>query len=361
MSVVVESEPGSGLRRPIVYRPESAVFWVYLSALAVGICGALSAFGGAIAETIDGQIEQAPLWFALAVFMVWVIYKFDPYRSVRRYPQVLLAGASLGGTTALFISFHASAGLDKLFERFVSPETMAVWGSALHAPLSEEASKAACAAVVLVLGASVFTRISHALMLGMFVGLGFDLVEDLAYAAQAGIESLDSDGLGIGKSIILRGVTAVPAHWSYTALSAVGVLLLLPSFAGRDTWGRAKRIAVALGLFATAVLMHFIWDTPFMSPVIMLGKLVIDLAIFLTVAALLIGDERRWVRERIAAGRSEPPLSDVDGAVLDSLVDRRSRRQFRRAARREGGRAGKKAAIRRQRAALDLIQSCGER
>ncbi|MBO0679186.1 PrsW family intramembrane metalloprotease [Mycolicibacterium sp. S2-37] len=357
MTAVILDDPSVPARRPVVYRPESAVFWVFLAALAVGICGIMSVWGGAIAETIDGQLELAPLWLALVAFLLWVIFRFDPYRSVRRYPQLLLAGAALGATAAPFIAIHTSSGLDKVFDRFVSPDTMAVWGPALHAPVSEEASKAACAAVILVLGASVLTRISHALLLGMFVGLGFDLAEDLSYAATAAIDSLDSDGSGIGNTLFVRGLTAVPAHWSYTALATVGVLLLLPSFSGRHTWSTPKRIGLSLALFFLAWLMHFLFDAPNLLPLGVVGKIVVDLAIFLAACVLLIGDERRWVRDRIAAGRGTEPLASIDGAVLDSLCGWRNRRRFRRVARRQGGRADKKAARKRQCAALDLIQA----
>lgn len=344
----------TGLRRPVVYRPESAVFWLYVTAVVVGILALLLDYGPSIHETLRAEIALAPVWLAFMAFLVWLIFKFDPFRSVRQYKQGLVAGMALGGTIALAMAMYGNGFLGPIWARFLSPDTMAVWEPALTAPFIEEAAKALCAAVILVLCASVFNRISHALLVGMFVGFGFDIVEDLTYATNEAISSLDSDLSGAGGNLFVRFITSIPAHWSYTALAAVGVLLLLPSFRDRDAWSRPRRLLVALSLFASASFMHFVWDAPVPEG---LWKIAIDLAVFLIAVFLLLGHERRWVIAQIAENRDTAPLSDVNPAVLDSLPTGGRRRRLRRQARREGGRAAKKAVAAEQRRALDLIQA----
>ncbi|WP_264067647.1 PrsW family intramembrane metalloprotease [Mycolicibacterium komossense] len=357
----VAAEPTTVARTPVVYRPESAVFWVFLAALVIGILELLESSAVAVHETLDAQIALSPIWVGFIVFMIWLMLKFDPFRSVRAYAQVLVAGAALGGTTAVVMAMNGNDALSAVWSRVLAPDTVTQWSAALTAPFIEEASKVLCAVVILVLAARVLTRISHALLLGMFVGFGFDVMEDLTYAANEAISSLDSDLSGAGSNLVLRILTAVPAHWAYTSLATVGALLLLPSFAGRAQWPWPRRILVAGTLMFCASLMHFIWDSPTPGwdsgglPTLMI-KFAANFAIFLIPVVLLLRAERRWVTERIDAERAGR-LREFDAAVLDSLPTRRTRRQLQRQYRRDGGRQAKKAIGYQQNRALDAIQA----
>jgi RsiW-degrading membrane proteinase PrsW (M82 family) len=348
-------------RLPVVYRPGSAVFWLYVIAVLIGVVSLASDSGTAIHETLDAQIALSPIWLGFIVFLVWLILKFDPFRSVRPYPQGLIAGTVLGGTTALVMAMNGNDALSQVWARVLAPDALSQWSAALTAPFIEEASKAMCAAVILVLCAAVFNRISHALLVGKFVGFGFDVMEDLSYASNAALTNLDSDLSGAGPNLVLRIFTAIPAHWSYTSLSTVGVLLLLPSFHNRDSWSWPKRLNVAAILFASASFMHFVWDAP--NPDdgggalgVLLGKFVVNLAVFLTAVVLLLRSERRWVTDRIEAERCGV-LADVNPEVLDSLLTGRRRRGLRRQARRNGGRKAGKLMRAQQNQVLDAIQT----
>lgn len=349
------------LRRSVVYRPESAVFWLYAAAVATGTVVVLLQEGGHFGEAFGSQLAFAPLWLAFMAFLVWLMFTFDPFRSVRPYKQGLLAGTALGGTAAVALALVADDPFTDVVARYLDPDTFAIWISALRAPLIEEASKAMCAAVILVLCASVFNRLSHALLVGMFVGFGFDLVEDLVYSSKGAIGSLDSDFGGTYDTLLGRFVGALPAHWSYTALTAVAILLLLPSFRDRDRWPSARRLSVSILLFGCAWLMHFWNNAPLpentLGAVLLLFKTPACFAILIVVAVLVQRSERRWVLARIADGRGTEPLAGVDPAVLDSLSTLSARRRLRREAGRTGGRGAKKAMAARQRHALDLLQA----
>lgn len=340
-----------------MYRPESAVFWLYVAALLIGTFGLLLEYGAAVHDTMAAQIVLGPIWLGFIVFLVWVMYRFDPYRSVRHRPQVLVAGTALGGTVALLMAANGNTAMGAVLARYLDPDIAAQWTPAFTAPFIEEASKALCAAVVLVLSARVFNRISHALLLGMFVGFGFDIMEDVSYTTNDALSSLDSDLAGAGGNLLVRILTAVPAHWAYTALATVAVLLLLPSFAGRTSWTWFQRIPAALALFGSASLMHFVWDAP--VPGNIWVKFAVNIAIFGVAVTLLLRAERRWIVDRIETRRDAAPLAGIDAAVLDSLPTRRSRRAFQKQARKAGGRKSKKVARRQQDAALDVIQATG--
>ena len=346
-------------RVPVLYRPESAVFWVFVIALALSTVMLLADTGAAINETLDAQVALAPFWLGFIVVLVWLMLKFDPFRTARAAPQVLVAGAALGATAAVVMAVKGNTAMMTVWGRVLDPDTATRWSEALTAPIIEEAAKAMCAAVILVLSASMFNRIAHALLLGMFVGFGFDISEDLVYATRQAISSLDSDISGAGSNLVLRAFTAVPAHWSYTALAAVGVLLLLPTFAGRASWSWPRRVFVAAALMLAAALMHFIWDSPgpdvgLAALGVLVLKVGVNLVIFLVPVMYLLRTERAWVRAEIDA-RPDLPF---DRDLLDSLPTRRARRTFRKQAKVTGGRKAAKEARRQQRLALDVIQAC---
>ena len=351
---LLDTPRSTTLRPAVVYRPESAVFWLYAVALLVGILSVLTNYGQAFHETFAAQLVLAPAWLALMAFLVWLMFACDPFRSVRQYKQGLVAGSALGASTALAMAMQGNDQLGQILARYLEPDIYANWLPALTAPFVEEAAKAMCAAVVLVLCASVFNRISHALLVGMFVGFGFDIAEDLTYATNEAIGSLDSDTSGAGGSLLVRALTAVPAHWAYTGLAAVGVLLLLPTFRNDVGWSRLRRVVVAVALFAGASFMHFVWDGPVLS---VWWKFAVNIAVFVTAVLVLLRYERGWVVDRIREGRDAAPLAEVDAAVLDSLPTGRLRRSLRKQARRTGGRTAKKAVAAQQRWALDRIAS----
>jgi protease PrsW len=342
-------------RVPVLYLPESAVFWVYVASVVIGSYMLITGNGRVIGETVDAQVVLGPVWALFVVALVWLIFEFDPYRSVRRYPQGLVAGTALGATIAVSFAIPGNESLEKVWARYIAPDTFAAWSAALTAPIIEELAKATCGALILVLCASVFNRISHALLVGMFVGLGFDVIEDLTYAAGSAVDSLNGDVAGASSEMAGRILSSVPSHWAFAALSTVGVLLLLPSFSQRAELSLAKRVPLALGLFASAWFMHFFWDSPLMREHFFL-KIAINVAIFLAWAIWLQRYESRWVSDRIAALRH---TSTADTEILDSLPNRKLRRALRKQARRSGGRSAVRELKRRQRAVLDEIQASG--
>ncbi|QBJ95004.1 PrsW family intramembrane metalloprotease [Rhodococcus sp. ABRD24] len=361
MSASTLEQSTAAQRRAVVYRPESAVFWVFAGALVFGVISLMALNGAAMHATLDASLALVPVWLLFIVALVSLMLRFDPFRSVRRYPQVLAAGFSLGGTITLVMAMHGNDALGRIWQSVLDPEVYARWDAALSAPLIEEASKAMAAAVVLVLCAGVMNRISHALMVGMFVGFGFDVMEDLTYSVSGALSNLDSDLAGARDGLLVRIFTAVPSHWAFTSLTAVGVLLLLPSFDNRAGWTAGRRRLVAVGLFFSAWLMHFVWNSPNPDELqlpVMAAKLLFSLTLFLTIAALLLRHERRYVQARIDQARidSTDPVSAVAPEILDSLPTYLMRRSLRRTARRGGGRGAARAVKLQQRHALDLIQ-----
>lgn len=353
----------SGVRAPVIYHPRSAVFWVYVAAVALGSTVLLAQEGAAIRETLAANLRLSPLWVGFVAFMVWLMLRFDPFRAMRPYPQALVAGMTIGATTAVSMSILGNTALGSLWSLVLPRDVLARWQSALTAPLIEESAKALCAAVVLALGAGLFTRISHALLIGMFTGFGFDLSEDLGYATRNAITNLDSDVAGAGQQLALRIFTAMPSHWSYTSLTVVGLFILTPWFARNLDWSPGRRVAIGAGLLMFGPLLHFMWNSPLpdaeLAGLLLLVKLILGLAIYLAIIFWLLRHERKWVVSRVDDGRRLGWLADIDRRILSSLPTRNSRRALQRSARRSGGRPAADSVAVGQRNALDRIQTYG--
>lgn len=140
------------------------MFWLFVIALAAGVLVVLAETGSVFSAVLEAQATLAPLWLAFVAVMVWIMFRFDPYRAVRPYPQMLVAGAALGGTVAVAMSFRGNRALDELWALVLPPDFLGRWSAAFTAPIIEEAAKGACAALILTLCASVCARPAHALM-----------------------------------------------------------------------------------------------------------------------------------------------------------------------------------------------------
>ncbi|WMT91960.1 PrsW family intramembrane metalloprotease [Pelagibacterium sp. H642] len=353
----------------LIYRPFSAVFWVLLAAIVTGAIGVLMAFGSAIQATLRINLLLIPVWATFILILVRIILLFDPFRAMRQMPQVLVAALALGSTAAMAMALTGNDAMAIIVSWLFGAEFASGWFAALSAPIIEEASKATCAAIILILCSDRINRIAHALLVGMFVGLGFGIVEDLTYEVQSALSNVDSDLAGALPTLFIRILTAFPSHWSYTGLTSVGVLLLLPSFSERDEWKNFDRLAAAVLLFFSAWFMHFLWDSPApafvegnigLTWLLLLLKCLVNVAIFLGTALLLLRHERRWVVEQVAQLRAfDAVLPGIDAEVLNSLATRRARHQLQKGAKRKGGKAAARSIARDQRKALDLIQRYG--
>ncbi len=352
----------------VIYRPQSALFWVFIFALVIGALGALEQLAPGLRETLDSNLVLVPVWLAFICGMVKLLLLFDPMRAGRRFPQVLCAGAMLGGTTALTLAIYGNSLIEnEILSSLFPSEFVEDWGPAIGAPLVEELSKVTVAAILLLLCAPKLCRLSHALVVGMFVGLGFDLMEDLSYGLSAAINSLESDLAGAAESLAMRIATAVPSHWAFTGLSAAGLMLLLPSYEERAKWQPQRRVGAALALFFCAWLMHFFWNSPApdfieaeenLAILYMLFKFTFNICVFLGAVRLLLREEQSWVAARIAEGRKPGGLlSAIPAPLLGSLKSYTTRRALRVQAQMQGGRKAARRTAFHQKWALDVIQN----
>jgi len=208
------------------------------------------------------------------------------------------------------------------------------WGAGLAAPFTEETAKGSGLLLLIALAPRQVRTAFDGLILGAFIGLGFQIIEDISYAmTSAGTQfGANQIGASIG-TIVLRMVSGVAAHILYSAIFCAGLVYLL----GRPA--EPRKVGRGLLLMATPMLLHGVWDSlgsiagP--SALALLGLLiavvVIALVILVRVYKLTVQRERDIVRDVMTP---EVARNVISGAELDAVAgNRKARKAFRKAGR----------------------------
>jgi RsiW-degrading membrane proteinase PrsW (M82 family) len=301
-------------------QPHNLAFWVYCVLVVGGayvISGQLSiavaAFSGAL---ISGIIAFG----LLGVAYLWFIHYEDRYTTVP--PRLSGAGFVWGAVAA--IGAFALLGNDAVMSLYVKTFGASFafdWGAALTAPIDEELAKGAGALLLLTLAPHLIRSPFDGLILGAFVGLGFQISEDISYAWIGAANAFGDIGAA-QSTIVVRTLSSIPSHWMYTAIFGAGLVW----FVGRPDVPARKGLGA--GLMLTAMLMHGLWD----GSAAIAGNSVFGWIVPLSVAGVLITlfvwiykktqpIEREWMRELMAP---EVGLGVVTPAELDALTGSRS-------------------------------------
>jgi RsiW-degrading membrane proteinase PrsW (M82 family) len=297
-------------------QPHNLAFWVYCVLVVAGayvlsgqVSIALAAYSGAL---INGIISFA----LLAVAYLWFIHHGDRYTTV---PPKLAAAGFVWGFVAATGAF-ALRGNDAAMELYAKTFGASFafdWGAALAAPIDEELAKGAGVLLLVILAPKLIRSPFDGLILGAFVGLGFQISEDISYAWIGAANSFGDVGAA-QSTVVVRTLASIPSHWMYTAIFGAGLIW----FIGRPDVPARKGLGV--GLMLTAMLVHGLWD----ASAAITGNSVFGWIVPTTVAAILISVfiwvyettqpiEREWMRELVAP---EVELGVVTPAELNALA-----------------------------------------
>jgi protease PrsW len=301
-------------------QPHNLAFWVYSLLVLAGayvvsgqISIAAAAYSGAL---ISGVI----VFGLLAVAYLWFIHYEDRYTTVPR--GLAVAGFVWGAVAA--IGAFALLGNDaviSLYAKTLGANFAFDWGAAVTAPVNEELAKGAGILLLITLAPQLIRSPFDGLILGAFVGLGFQISEDISYSFIGAADDFGDVGAA-WSTIVVRALASIPSHWMYTAIFGAGLVWFL----GRPDV--SARRALGLGLMLLAMLMHGLWD----ASAAIGGESIFGWIVPLTVAAVLIMVfvwiyrttqplEREWMRELMAP---EVTIGVVTPAELDALAGTRS-------------------------------------
>jgi RsiW-degrading membrane proteinase PrsW (M82 family) len=314
---IAESGWGEDFR---LVQPNNLAFWVYGILVAAGayvlqgqISIALAAYSGALA---DGVISFA----LVAIAYIWFIHYEDRYTTVP--PKLAATGFVWGfvGATGAFALLGNEAVMS-LYAKTFGASFAFDWGAALTAPVNEELAKGAGVLLLLVLAPKLIRSPFDGLIVGAFVGLGFQISEDISYAWIGAANSF-GDVHATWETIVVRTLASIPSHWMFTAVFGAGLIW----FIGRPQVPARRRLGVALML--TAMLMHALWDasgalgasTAF-GWIVPGTVAVILVTLFAWIYRTTVPIEREWMRELLAP---EVERGVVEPAELEALAGTRS-------------------------------------
>ena len=158
------------------------------------------------------------------------------------------------------------------------------WLGSLEAGIAEELLKLVITALLLyVLNR---TSLKHYLVIGMCVGMGFQIEEDISYITESGFKNVNE----AFPTALDRISGALGSHWAYAAVTAAGLYLIVRA-CGKN------HIRKGIGWILFVMADHFLYDTPLGEPAlfnaILTAAVVLPVVIFLRSPEMLYGDSKK--------------------------------------------------------------------
>lgn len=354
----VEAIENSGWGRSFAfYQPRNAAFWVYLLLVVSGAFKLISMLSASAAAYGDAIALSFVLFGVYGAVFWWFTHHIDRYA---RQPVKLIVVAFFWGSFAAtwVMAANANDAILALYAKTFGQAWASDWGAGLAAPFTEEIAKGVGLLLLVALASRLVRTAFDGFILGAFIGLGFQIFEDVLYALNSAASQFGADPVGAAMStIVLRMVFGVAAHTLYSAIFCAGLVYLL----GRPA--EPRRVGRGLTLMASAMLLHGLWDS---AGALSRGKnalLFVLFAVIITAALTLavrvfrttVPREREFLRDVLAP---EVERGVITGDELTALCgDRKVRKAFRKSA---GNHADRKRNGYTLEAAADLADALAE-
>jgi protease PrsW len=338
-----------------IFQPRNLCFWV----LVLGYVGGVTTMVHYIRP--EAGAYSVAIGFGTALFAIYAVPWWLYLSHLNRYTtvphKVVLVGFVWGFIAATFwIAIRVNGAVLTIYAKAFGPVWASAWGPALTAPFTEETAKMLGLILILGLVPQVMRTPFDGFIVGAFIGLGFQISEDILYAFQGASAQFGSNqGTLVVQMLALRGASGLFSHTMFSAIYCAGLMWLL----NRDGSNHRAR---GLGLMALATLFHLTWDSGGVyfdhalggaGPVI-LNYLLTIVASLITIRLLLRTvnrDERSWVRAVLAPEVEQGVLTADEVSVLSG-----GRKDRRRLLRSVPGHHTKRIAKHTVAAAEDLAQ-----
>ncbi|TCJ99584.1 PrsW family intramembrane metalloprotease [Nocardia alba] len=236
------------------YQPRNLAFWVYLVLVGSGALLFAAMIGRTYGAYSRAILVSAVVFGVYGAIFWWFTQHLDRY--ARQPVKLLVVAFGWGGFAATWaMASYANTALIGIYGKLFGYAWAQDWGPALAAPFTEETAKGFGLLLLIALAPRLVRTAFDGLVLGAFLGLGFEILEDISYglnsgASQFGANQVDAS-LG---TVVVRVVTGATGHMVYTAIFCAGLVYLL----GRPA--QPRRAGLGLLLMATAMLLHGLWD-----------------------------------------------------------------------------------------------------
>lgn len=304
----------------------NACFWIYLLLVGAGLRVVLNMAlpsAGLFAAADTAAIVTAGL-FCFAFLLV--LHHVDRWE---RTPAKLALVAFLGGGLAApwAMALPGNGAMMTLYAKIFGQSFAADWQAGLTAPFVEETAKGAMFLLLLGLAPVVIRTVYDGLIVGAYVGLGFQVLEDMLYGQNSAFSHFGVDQAGsVLHTFAMRAATGVASHALYTALFGAGLIYLI------GTVAQPRRVGRGLALVLAAMVFHGVWDSTAalaggqVYPLLALLLVMTVLPVLVLILAVRLGAnrERGYARAVLAP---EVANGTITHAELDAVAGDRSRRR----------------------------------
>ena len=243
------------------FQPCRAAFWVLTGLIVNGLFSTLQMFSIGVSVVPVTVLLGLLVWAGYtAAFML--AFRFLDLLDQHPWEGFVLA-FGWGGLGAVFFAAPANLAIQSLCSKLVSPEFTAVWGAALAGPTTEEFLKLAGVVLMILVARNQFQTHLSVLIVGAMVGLGFQVVENLAYTVRAALHfPLESQVEPVLLNLLTRGLLAgLWTHAAFSTIASYGVAWFLL----HRRRSIASRLAMVLACFTLAWALHFVWNSPLLE------------------------------------------------------------------------------------------------
>ncbi|GAA4361794.1 PrsW family intramembrane metalloprotease [Angustibacter luteus] len=318
-------ESGWGARFHL-FQPRNLCLWVYLLLLAMGARQLYEVAAPTAAVFADANLAAVASTGSFCLVFLLCLNHFDRYE---RTPALLAVTAFVGGGVGApwAMALPGNAALMDLYAKFFGQAWATDWKAGLTAPFVEESAKGAVFLLMLGLAPFVIRTVYDGLIVGAYIGLGFQVLEDMLYGQNAAYENFGVNQVGaVLETFVIRSISGIASHAMYTAIFAAGIIYLV------GTPAQPRRVGRGLLLMLSAMLIHGLWDSmlalananSFGVSALMIGITAASVAVL--IAALRWGAhrERDWLHDVLAPEVANGTITELE---LTAMAGERSRRR----------------------------------
>lgn len=321
----------SGWGQPFrLVQPRNLAFWVYLLGVGGGALAVLRYFGPG-AHFYSPALTGGVLLFGLYL-VPWLLLLRHQNRYTAQPGTLLAAAFAWGGLAATFwIALPANTALLEIWTKLGGTAFASDWAAGLTAPVNEEFGKALGLVLLIGLAPRLVRGAYDGFIIGAFIGLGFQVFEDVLYVYNGAAQTFGTDQIGSSLQVfLLRGAAGIVSHALFSAIFCAGLMWVLGRTPGE------RNVPRGVLTMLTAMVFHFAWDDMAgLSGGI--GALAVTLPFVIAAVELVTlfyvlrhaaTQERVWIRMLL---QPESDAGVIDPALLAAVSGlRKDRKAFRK-------------------------------